>query len=542
MKRSFLLALFSIAAVGGGLSACKTNDPADGSTGGGGAGGGGGSAPLTVKTDHGDVTGVLDGATRGFLGIPYAAPPIGALRWKAPVDHAPWTTSLDASKKGPECPQIAPVVNTYAAESSEDCLTLNVWAPSKPKSDKLPILVWVHGGGYVLGSGGDPAYDGHNLSEARGVIVVSINYRLGPLGFLSLPSLRAEDAAMPSSGNYGLQDQRAAITWVKANAAAFGGDPANLTLFGESAGGASVCQHLVSPRSKGLLARGIIESGPCDLVSTKTAADTQGDAFLDALGCKQGDDAANLVCARAKTPEEVTLALPISPDFISAGAEWNPVVDGFELTDMPSALLESASFDKIPVVLGSNTDEGAIFFALGGTMIKDDAELAAFAETIAPGHGQEIASHYTSAEYGSAQKAGIAALTDAGFACPTRRMARAFSKNGAPTWLYHFAYAPKATLLGDLGSFHSAEIRYVLGDTSQIQPVALDDEELALSSTIQGYWTRFAASGDPNGVDLAWPKYDEASDMDLVLDTTVSTETKYRDAQCGFWDGLGSGM
>lgn len=506
----------------------------------GGSGGAGGSAPLTVTTDHGDVTGVLEGATRDFLGIPYAAPPVGALRWKPPRAIAPWTTALDASKKGPQCAQLDPIGGEFATASSEDCLTLNVWTPAKPKSEKLPVMVWVHGGAFVLGSGGDPAYDGHNLSEAEGVVVVSVNYRLGPFGFLSLPSLRAEDPAFPSAGNYGLEDQRAALQWVRANAAAFGGDPSNVTVFGESAGGASVCHHLVSPLSKGLLQRAIIESGPCELVATKDAADAQGEDLVGALDCKSGDAAANLACLRGKTPSEIALALPLSQDFISpGGAKWSPVVDGHELTDQPSALALSGAFEKVPTIIGYNTDEATLFFLLGKTTIADDAALATFADTIAPGHGAEIAAQYPSAEYGSAQIAAQAAVTDAGFICPTRRTAKALAKGGAATYLYKFDYAPTGGLFGDLGAFHSAEIRYVLGNRSQILPQALTDEELALTAVVQGYWTRFAATGDPNGGGaFAWPRYDVEADEAIVLDTTASTDSGHRVKQCAFWDAL----
>lgn len=540
MRRSARLVSGAFLAVG--AAAGCTSLPDDGAQGGQG-GAHVQAAPLTVKTDHGEVTGLLDGATRDFLGIPFAAPPVGPLRWKPPTDAPAWSSPLDATKKGPECSQLDPLGMGFATFSSEDCLTLNVWTPSKPKSDKLPVMVWIHGGGYVLGSGIDPAYDGHNLSEAMGVVVVSINYRLGPFGFLSLPALRAEDPALPTAGNYGIQDQRAALKWVKANAAAFSGDPTNVTIFGESAGGASVCQHLVAPASQGLVARAIIESGPCDLVSTKDAADTQGKALTDAIGCTQGDAAAVLACARAKSAEELALALPLSQDFISpGGATWNPVVDGVELTDQPSALVEAGAFQKIPTIIGYNTDEASLFFLLGNTTIDDDAELAAIAESINPGHGQEIAAAYPSSKYGSAQEAALHVVTDAGFLCPTHRIARALAKGGAPTYLYRFAYAPTGGFFGDIGAFHSAEIRYVLGNRSQILPGALTDEELALASVIQGYWTRHAATGDPNGKDLAWPRYDAATDEGIVLDTTLSTEKGDRAEQCAFWDALAKGM
>ncbi|MBP6729758.1 MAG: carboxylesterase family protein, partial [Microthrixaceae bacterium] len=229
---------------------------------GGGAGGGGGAGPvLDVTIDSGPIEGKLVGSTRAFLGIPYAAAPVGDLRFRSPQPVEPWTDTRAYTEVGPGCPQSPVFVTTV----SEDCLTLNVWTPAAPSSAALPVMVFLHGGAFVGGSGGQINYDGQRLSESGRVIVVTINYRLGPLGFLSHPALAAEDPAHATSGMYGLEDQTAALAWVKANAAAFGGDPGNVTIFGESAGGISACLHLVMPASAGLFDRAIIESGPCDL-------------------------------------------------------------------------------------------------------------------------------------------------------------------------------------------------------------------------------------------------------------------------------------
>ncbi|HTJ80714.1 MAG TPA: carboxylesterase family protein [Polyangiaceae bacterium] len=512
--------------------ACGDSGDATGS----GGGGGGGDAPLTVETDHGPVTGSLVGSTRVFLGIPFAAPPVGDLRWKPPVPAAAWSDALLATTRGPECPQLDPLSGKYVAIADEDCLTLDVWTPSKTAGSPLPVLVWIHGGGYVLGSGGEGTYDGQRLSEATGAIVVTMNYRLGPLGFLSLPELDGEDAAHPASGGYGLEDQRAALAWVKANAAAFGGDPTRMTAFGESAGGASVCQHLVSKKSRGLFERAIIESGPCDLVATKTDAQAQGAALTTALGC---DGADALACLRGKTAEEVLGALPLSADFSGGdGATWRPVLDGWNLDDVPTTLLDAGDFEVMPTILGTNTDEASLFFVLGATEIPDEPTLVSFADAFFPGQGQAIVDHYPSADYATPTDAAKAMSTDGGFVCPTRHMARALAKGGSATFLYHFAFDPGSTLLGDLGVYHSSEIRYVFGNPSQLQPMPLADAELSMNADMQGYWARLGAAGDPNGEGaVPWPAYGDA-DEDLVLDQPVTTESGHRKAECDFWDGL----
>ncbi len=511
-----------------------------GSTGGGGTGGSTvTSAPLEVDTDKGPVQGTLLGTTRAFLGLPFAAPPTGDLRWKPPAPHAAWSDTLDASTKGRVCTQTG-LSNKLDPKSGEDCLTLNVWTPSSPASETLPVMVWIHGGGFAVGSGSDAAYDGQTLSEATGMVVVSVNYRLGPLGFLALPALESEDAAHPSTGGYGLEDQRAALQWVKANIASFSGNPANVTLFGESAGGISVCSHLVSPQSKGLFHRAIIESGPCDTGSPKAEAMDQGAAFLTALGCDADPDP--LACARAKPVEDVMMALPSSLDFFfGTTANWFPVIDGWNLPDLPGKLLGEGKFEKMPVILGTNGDEGSLFMYLAGAAgkVADDAAFLAFAEKLVPGKGADIVAHYPSATYGSAQLAAQTSVGDAGFVCPTRRAARALSKAGASTFLYHFTYVPQGALLPGMGSFHSAEVKYVLGNPQQLLPKALDEDELKLSQTMMGYWAQHAEAGDPNKKGpYAWPSYHEDSDQNLILDMTVSSESGLTKDLCDFWDTI----
>lgn len=496
------------------------------------------NGPLLIETDKGPVQGALLGTTRTFLGIPFAAPPVGDLRWRAPAPHEAWSDALDASAKGPACAQLGALSGSFDKTSSEDCLTLNVWTPQRLASTAPPVLVWIHGGAFILGSGGADDYDGQLLSEATGAVVVTVNYRLGPFGFLSLPSLKTEDPAHPSAGGYGLEDQRAALQWVKTNIAAFGGDAGRVTIFGESAGGISVCMHLVSPPSAGLFHRAIIESGPCDNATPEMEANTQGESFLTALGCDIAKDP--LGCARSKSTEEIATALPVSSDLLFGdGASWFPVLDGWNLPDAPGELLAAGKFEKVPTIAGSNANEAALFFALGGNKVADEAAFEAFVETLVPGHGKDIAAKYPTATYGSAEKAAIAAVGDAGFVCPTRRTARAIAEGGAPSFLYHFTYAPKGGLLGDLGAFHSAEIRYIFGLPGTLLPQSLTEEELSLWSAMRSYWGRFAAGGDPMGEGAArWPKYDAATDESLRIAPMITTEAGLKKDLCDFWDGI----
>lgn len=294
------------------------------------------SARLTVETDRGPLAGtIVDGGVRAFLGIPYAAPPTGARRWRPPAPVDAWNTPRAATRVGPACPQ--PDVPGYAT-ADEDCLTLNVWvAPAG--SPRKPVLVWIPGGAFVEGSGGYLLYDGGRLAAREDAIVVTMNYRVGALGFLAHPDL-ARELGRPASPSYGLLDQRAALQWVQRNAAAFGGDPTNVTVFGQSAGAFSVCAHLAMPGSRGLFARAIMQSGSCadTLYVGPREAEEQGARLLAALGCR------DLACLRGKDATTLIRALPLKRGFVlPPGNSWGPVVDGTELPELPLAALRSAS-------------------------------------------------------------------------------------------------------------------------------------------------------------------------------------------------------
>lgn len=522
------------------LAACGDDT---GPRGGGGSGGGGGqggeaeAAPLVVATDKGDVEGVLVESTRAFLGVPYAAPPTGDARWTPPVPHAAWDETLAAKEKGAPCAQLQLLDTVYDDRTIEDCLTLNVWTPERPGDEPLPVMVWIHGGAFVLGSGSDAPYDGRVLSESTHAVVVAINYRLGPLGFLALPELEAEDAAYPSSGNYGFEDQRAALQWVKANIAAFGGDPSRVAVFGESAGGISTCLHMVSPGSEGLFASTMIQSGPCDTLTTEADAHAQGLALVEAVGCDAEADV--LACMRGKTTAEIIDAIPAGTDFLSPGApNWAPVLDGLVFPDQPAALFEEGQFADVPAIVGANANEASLFFTLSELMVPDEESFLALAESLVPGHGQDVVAQYPADRLGSAQAAAIAAVGDAGFVCPARRTARRIANAGGEAYLYHFTYGPQS-LFGELGAFHSAEIKFVLGVPSQLLPFTITAEEQPLVDAMMGYWYRHTASGDPNGEGaVLWPRYELEADEHLVLDLEVSTGSKLREELCDFWDGV----
>jgi para-nitrobenzyl esterase len=520
------------------IAACSSSSDVDGSSSGSG---GGTTAPLEVAVEQGIVVGTLTGETRAFRGIPYAAPPTGDNRFRPPQPAAPWTDKLDGSAFGPKCPQfkssLGGIPPKYDDTTSEDCLTLNVWAPTTITSPR-PVLVWVHGGGFTLGSGRENVYEGTNLSAAGDAVVVTLNYRLGPLGFAAHEALSAEDPARPASGNYGLLDQRAALAWVQKNIAAFGGDPNNVTLFGESAGAISTCAHLVSPGSAGLFHRAIAQSGMCAVLPTteKAGAEAQGKALSDALGCT-GDATAIRACLRSKTPEELVSALPLRPFVIfGEGVGWSPNVDGVVLLDQPKALMAAKKGAKVPLLVGSNGDEGTLFVKALGAHFEDAASLeSTLAQAFSPALAKSFAERYTFAEAKDFDEVAIQIIGDA-FVCDARRIATLHETAGNPTWLYHFTRAFKMAIPG-LGAFHSAELPFVFQNAMFF--TELSDEELPLSNAMQGYWTRFAAAGDPNGSGAtAWSKYAPAADEHLELDLTIQAGSGLRKATCDWMDGV----
>jgi len=497
------------------------------------------SEGLEVTTTEGAVRGALRDGVRAFLGLPYATPPVGDLRWTAPRPPAKWSGVRDATERGPACVQNGLTGGMYDPSTSEDCLTVNVWTPEVVRQP-LPVMVWIHGGGFLLGTGGDTTFDGASLTRTQGVIVVTLNYRLGPFGFLRHPALTTEDPAHPTSGNLGLEDQRRALEWVRDNARAFGGDPTKVTLFGESAGGISTCIHLVSPGSRGLFARAIVESGPCSMAPLASAADgdAQGAALAAALGCDgAGDAAAVRACLRGKSAAAVQSALKAKEAIVVGdGVSWFPVLDGVVLPDQPKVLLARGESAPVPLIVGANADEGTLFLSLGAKIETEEDVRQALSAQLTPAQLDRLATRYPFAA--NPKQAFTQGLGDF-FVCDARRLARAHAATGQPTFLYHFTRAFEF-LYPNLGAFHSAEIPFVFGNPYVV--FELKDEERPLSTAMQGYWTDHARAGDPNvgaaAGAVAWPRYDATSDRHLGLDLTIAPGDHLRSDACDFFDSL----
>jgi para-nitrobenzyl esterase len=481
------------------------------------------SSSLELHVGSGFIRGfAADNGVRSFLGVPYAQPPLGALRWQAPVTQPAWDGFREATRWSARCPQAASHGQASAIES-EDCLYLNVWAPSTASA--LPVMVWIHGGGNVDGTASDEALNGKLLAARFDVVVVSLNYRLGVLGFLSHPALAADGGGLLA--NQGLRDQQLALRWVRDNIAVFGGDPDNVTIFGESAGASDVCLHMVAPGSKGLFARALGESGGCT-TRRKPVSDAaaQGVLLAQQLGCGDGDP---LACMRGKSVQEVFAAA----DALGAGVSFGPVVDGAVTPDQPRALYDAGALAHVPYLIGSNTDEGT-GFTLDATGISDDAGyLAALrARLLVP--EEQVAALYPASnfrDHPDPYQAAIArAWGDRSLVCSSLDVAQRTAAAGLPVFMYNFDM-PLDGKAGVWGAAHATEIVFVFGTKPDFTP-----EERAVSDRMQRYWTQFAKTGDPNAAELeAWPRFTTAQDVRLNFGVATTQLHDFRGRECAFW-------
>jgi para-nitrobenzyl esterase len=500
-------------------------------------------APPVVQTSQGGVKGKLVNGVREYLGIPYAAPPVGALRWQSPQSPASWSGTRDGTAFGSRCPQPKSAIS--AESTNEDCLFLNVHVPDDIGSAKLPVMVWIHGGAFILGSGSD--YDMSTLAQKGRAVVVSINYRLGVFGFFRQPELSAQRAP----ANFGLQDQQAALRWVRSQINRFGGDPARVTIFGESAGGASVCLHLVSPQSSGLFHRAISESGPCKLLTSDTAATAEANATAmgGTLDCAPG--AGQLACMRGKAATDVLGASGVTGSMLKAGVHWAPMQDDVTVIDSPMRQVQEGRFNRVPVIFGSNHDEGRFFVAteyhLSNLLPVSGAQFTEAINKAAAGDAAfaaQLAGVYTSKAYGSRDKAFGALVTDELFACNVVRDVEALSRY-VPTYHYEFTEAKTPGIIDPymaLGAFHGAELRYLFqaklpGPTLNV-PLSAAQQKLA--DQMVAYWGQFAATGSPNAASWPqWPAFDGSKASSLALSslgiTAFGTSAFKVDHQCGLW-------
>jgi para-nitrobenzyl esterase len=458
-----------------------------------------------VPTDSGRLRGDRVGGVTRFLGVPYAAPPVGELRWRPPQPAARWNGVRPATQFAPHCAQGASPFGQ--ASASEDCLYLNVFTPQRTDRGLphlAPVMVWIHGGALVVGESDD--YDPARL-VAQGVVVVTINYRLGALGFLAHPALSAE-STNGASGNFGLLDQQAALRWVQRNVRQFGGDPGNVTIFGESAGGLSVHSQLVSPLAAGLFHRAIVQSGSYQLTQqTLSTAQAGGSAFATQAGCADQ----SLACLRG---------LPVATVLANqGGATTSPTVDGFVLTRSVGEAIRTGNFNHVPVVEGTTRDEWRLFVAQTEVATHTPLTAAGYIPAIAATLRVSIpvatalAAAYPLNSFSSPSVALGAIGTDAIFACNTRTVAGLLAPQ-VPTFQYEFN-DPDAPMLFlppvsfPTGAYHASEIQYVFNLTTPFPPPAPSAGQVRLAQTMVSYWTRFARAGDPNSAEApSWPRYD----------------------------------
>ena len=473
-----------------------------------------------VDVTGGKVSGVVANGIVSFKGIPFAAPPVGALRWKSPQPLQSWTGVKQASEYGPSCMQDANFAKIFGATAPirEDCLYLNVWTPAKSAGDKLPVMVWIYGGGFIGGMTSVPAYDGTRLAE-KGVVLVSVAYRLGVFGFLAHPELSKESGK--GSGNYGLQDMIAGLQWVKANIAKFGGDPSRVTIFGESAGGIAVSMLAASPAAKGLFARAISESGgnfgPPRFANEGGAnvpplkvAEASGQAFLGKLG-------ANDIKTARELPAE-KLQAAVGPGL--EGGFW-PVFDRDVLPGDQYELYQAKRFNDTAVLIGTNSDEGALFAPPGATP-------AMFESFVRPSYGKHadaVLAAYPHATNEEAAKASRDLLRDSLFGWPTWAWAMLQAQKGTgKAFVYYFDHRPPQS---PNGANHGSEIGYVFKNLGSGGALGLAGpprpEDLAMSDLVSSYWVNFARTGDPNGPGLpAWPAFSATAQSAMHLDTKSS--------------------
>ena len=507
-----------------------------------------------IELQDGAVVGQMAGNSRLFIKIPYAKPPVGELRWRAPVANDPWKPAVQsATEFSASCPQLAD--QGAPASDNEDCLYLNVWAPNSPIAN-APVMVWIHGGGNFSGGAGIPIpvvsdrlwFDGQYFAENQGVVVVTLNYRLGPFGFFAHPELTSEGQPI---GNQGLLDQRLALEWVQKNISSFGGDPNNVTIFGESAGAANVCYHMASLGSRGLFHRAISQSGSCTIRTsgredTVAAASPQMVAFGSAVGCEEG--VGQLECMRNVSVSELLAnsnqPSPGAGDPNERKADWvfGVVFGGANtfLPESPRALFQRGDIANVPYLLGANTNEGTTVLWQGSSIsseqaYKDDLH-ARFGE-----FSEAVYAMYPPVDYGdNFNAAREAVVTDSRFLCGTHDVARLAADAGLDVFMYNFN-VPWALLPSVFKVAHAAEISQVFGRpfkwTWPINKKTTNANSQKVADAMNTYWANFARTGNPNGENdpTWWPQFFTADDKRLQLDNNWDVLENYRSEQCEFW-------
>ena len=504
-----------------------------------------------IRTTSGLIAGLPVDENRDiytFKGIPYADPPVGDLRWRPPQPMTPWDGVKESHQYGYSCPQpemMAPYGRNFG-EQREDCLYLNIWTAAMDPEEKRPVMVWIHGGGFYQGSGSTESYDGAALA-LKGVILVTINYRLGPFGFLAHPGL-SEESDRHISGNYGLLDQVAALQWIQDNIRAFGGDPERVLIFGESGGARSVCFLMATPLSKGLFSRAAVQSGslyrPIGHLKEPrqglAALESQGESFARKLGCR------NLAALRATCAEDVLkTANPKTGSFITpplhappaadTGMVIGPCIDGWVIPEDPVMIYRRGKQHDVPMIIGSNKDEMSMF--LGPFRKMGVRQFEGFIESSFPDHSHSILKLYPVTEDADVRATLNRLMTELTWTRPTRATARDMSSVASKIYLY-FLTQHRPGDSGQFGTFHGVDIRYVFGHNLGAR-LPMSDEEWVLSDKMQAYWINFAANGDPNGSGLPkWPAYIKNTNPVLELGPEIRVLTDLYKQSSDMFDGI----
>jgi len=498
-----------------------------------------------LQIDSGALRGLVVGEKQDiqvYKGIPFAAPPVGERRWKAPQPVSAWHGVRDCFEFGAACPQKVPPRYGSIPEldlnvpMSEDCLFLNVWTPAHRTAKNLPVLYWIHGGGFTMGAASQPLYDGEGLARL-GCVVVSINYRLGALGFLAHPALSRGNKENVS-GNYGLLDQIEGLRWVKRNVAAFGGDPQRVTIFGESAGGGSVLCLMVSPLAKGLFHGAVAQSAAGaeltrlrELQGGHGSAEEAGKRFIAHCGLPETADATQM----RRLDAEVLLKAASSneprpggdPKLGRLSLVLGPILDGQAIPDEPDLIFAAGQEEAVPLIIGNTKDEMSMFLMLT-KMPVDEAAYLKLLKTSFGGLADVIAQAYPVKNARQIRPTVIQLASDLAFILEARSMARKHSAAGQKTFRYEFARGTKRGFLQFLGAHHGAELAYVFQ-----HPIKVDDStEKRISQTMGRYWVNFATTGDPNGKDVPnWPTYRAGSDEMVEFADDVKVLSGHRNSQ-----------
>ncbi len=509
-----------------------------------------------IPTDRGPVTGVDLGENDmcEYRGIPYAAPPVGSLRFEKPVPHAEWQQPYLAYEFGPECLQYPmSIFPSRKLVGSEDCLYLNIWQPNDAGAELLPVMLFVHGGGFVSGSGSQEIYRGNRLSEQGRVVVVTFNYRLGAMGFLAHPALRDSKG---TSGNYGMYDMAYAVSWVRKNIEYFGGDPHNITLFGESAGAVSIANFIASPSVSAMFRRAIMQSSPMMMIyRTLDEAEKEGSRAAEMLGC--GDPATAAMCLRQLPADKIYgivrsgMTPPSSPNGKNNSSEafsFQPNIDGKLIPGRALEIINKGGFSSdIGIMLGVNRDETTIFNIGRDLRTYDEfrSSLGPNVEYIRERYGAEVEPsdmlrQYAPGRYKTPKRAYIEMTTDTRFVCPTRAAARLFAENNIKTYLYMFTKAPVETGFAQgLGAFHGCELPFVFGNFRFMGLDFKTRSNRALSRRVIDLWTTFARTGIPRAFEVPdWRPYSAEKDNFLLIGDVIETSEGMNREKCDYLEGL----